>query len=171
MQRYLVFMGLWVLLGLSACVGRDQKASYTPFYGLSKNCFDCLSGKARKSGVQVIKQGSSVRIILPGQDLFVRASTRIKGGYYPVLDAVAQMLLHAKRSEIQVLGYTNLGDRKDDLQKESQQMADVVASYLWQRGVSRAQFRVKGMGNLYAISGSNTLKGRSNNYRVEVIIY
>lgn len=171
MQRCLLVMLLSMLLGLSACAGSHQKTSYTPFYGLSKTSFGYLSDKVQKSGASVIKQGNSVRIILPGQRLFVAATTTIQDNYYPVLDAVAQMVQHAKHSEIQVLGYTNLGNRKDHLQKQSQQMADVVASYLWKHGVPRAQFRVTGMGHLYAISGSNTLKGRSNNYRVEVIIY
>ncbi|MFX8569821.1 OmpA family protein, partial [Acinetobacter baumannii] len=90
--------------------------------------------------------------------------------FYPVLDAVADVLKEYKDTTITVSGHTDNVGADAYNQKLSQDRAGSVSSYLVARGVAAARVSSVGYGKSYPIASNNDEAGRSQNRRVEVRI-
>lgn len=121
-------------------------------------------------GVQRDKTTGAINLVMPGNITFPTAQSSIKADFYPVLDAVADVLKEYKDTSITVSGHTdNVGDATYN-QKLSQDRANSVAGYLVNRGVAGARVSSIGVGKNQPIADNSSEAGRSQNRRVEVRI-
>ena len=107
---------------------------------------------------------------MPGNITFPTAQASIRADFYPVLDAVADVLKEYKNTTISVSGHTdNVGADAYNM-KLSQDRANSVASYLVNRGVASGRVSAAGYGKSSPIASNSSEAGRSQNRRVEVRI-
>ena len=99
---------------------------------------------------------------------FNSASSEMSSQSSKALDKIVELVLHKSHSEIFVRGYTDsLGD--DNLNKRlSRYRADIVKSYLVNKGISKSRIKAIGLGSQNPIADNTTPEGRSKNRRVEI---
>ncbi len=86
----------------------------------------------------------------------------------PVLNKVADILLHRKGLEFEVAGHTDSQGSAASNLKLSQLRAEAVLSYLTDKGVDTGLFSAKGYGEVEPVADNKTAEGRAINRRVEL---
>jgi outer membrane protein OmpA-like peptidoglycan-associated protein len=127
---------------------------------------DQLSG----SGVEVYREGDSIRLSIPGNITFSTGSSAIVTGFYPVLEDVAKVLNRYEKTKLSVEGHTDsVGDANYNRQL-SMQRANSVANYLRGTNVNASRLQTLGMGESKPIATNENAQGRQENRRVELRI-
>lgn len=121
-------------------------------------------------GVHKDKATGVITLVMPGNITFPTAQSSIKADFYPVLDAVADVLKEYNKTTIAVSGYTDNVGRDDYNLKLSQDRASSVAQYLISRGVDGGRLSAVGYGKADPIVDNSTENGRAQNRRVEIKI-
>jgi len=121
------------------------------------------------TGVRVQRIGDDIRL-MPGNITFATDSTRIDGGFYPVLDSLAKVLIKFDQTLVDVEGYTDSTGSFEYNQELSEERAQAVANYLMSVGVDRVRLNVRGYGERNPIASNDSAAGRALNRRVEVKI-
>ena len=129
-----------------------------------------LRAELESTGVRVVRDSDSIRLVMPGNITFNSDSADINSGFYPVLNSVAKVLNKYSNSTVMVMGYTDSTGTVAYNQSLSQQRAQSVASYLMGQGVKSSRFEVMGMGISNPIASNSTAAGRAQNRRVEIKI-
>ena len=129
-----------------------------------------LRAELESTGVRVVRDSDSIRLVMPGNITFNSDSADINSGFYPVLNSVAKVLNKYSNSTVMVMGYTDSTGTVSYNQSVSQQRAQSVASYLMGQGVKSSRFEVMGMGISNPIASNSTAEGRAQNRRVEIKI-
>ena len=129
-----------------------------------------LRAELESTGVRVIRDSDSIRLVMPGNITFNTDSADINAGFYPVLNSVAKVLKKYSNSTVMVMGYTDSTGSVDYNQALSQNRAQAVASYLMGQGIKSSRFEVMGMGISNPIASNATAEGRAQNRRVEIKI-
>jgi outer membrane protein OmpA-like peptidoglycan-associated protein len=111
-----------------------------------------------------------IKLIMPGNITFPTNQSSIKTDFYPVLDAVADVLKEYDRTSIKVAGYTDSVGREDANLRLSQDRASSVAAYLQSRGVAATRLASVGYGEASPVADNGTEAGRTQNRRVEITI-
>lgn len=129
-----------------------------------------LRAELVSTGVQVVEEQDSIRLIMPGNITFKTDSADINSSFYPVLNSVAKVLNKYSNSTVMVSGHTdNTGTAEYNLNL-SRERAGSVASYLQGQGVKSSRFEVMGLGYSNPIASNSTATGRAQNRRVEIKI-
>ncbi len=129
-----------------------------------------LRAELVSTGVQVVEEQDSIRLIMPGNITFKTDSADINSSFYPVLNSVAKVLNKYSESTVLVSGHTdNTGTAEYNLNL-SRDRAGSVATYLQGQGVKSSRFEVMGMGYSNPIASNSTATGRAQNRRVEIKI-
>lgn len=129
-----------------------------------------LRAELVSTGVQVVEEQDSIRLIMPGNITFKTDSADINSSFYPVLNSVAKVLNKYSNSTVMVSGHTdNTGTAEYNLNL-SRERAGSVASYLQGQGVKASRFEVMGLGYSNPIASNSTATGRAQNRRVEIKI-
>ncbi|MDF2447132.1 MAG: OmpA family protein [Moraxellaceae bacterium] len=121
-------------------------------------------------GVQKDKETGAITLIMPGNITFPTNQSSIRSDFYPVLDAVADVLKEYNKTSISISGHTDNVGRDDYNMQLSQSRANSVAQYLISRGVAGARIGATGYGKSMPVSDNSTEDGRSSNRRVEIRI-
>lgn len=121
-------------------------------------------------GVRRDPATGAINLIMPGNITFPTGQASIKSDFYPVLDAVGDVLKEYNNTTISVSGHTDNVGRADFNQQLSQDRANSVASYLVSRGVDSGRVSAMGMGSAQPVASNANEAGRSQNRRVEVRI-
>ena len=129
-----------------------------------------LRAELESTGVRVVRDSDSIRLVMPGNITFQSDSADINSGFYPTLNSVAKVLKKYSNSTVMVMGYTDSTGSVDYNQALSQRRAQSVASYLIGQGVKSSRFEVMGMGISNPIASNSTAAGRQQNRRVEIKI-
>lgn len=129
-----------------------------------------LRQELASTGVSVVRDGDSIRLVMPGNITFRTDSSDINAGFYPTLNSVAKVLNKYSNSTVMVLGYTDSTGSAAYNQSLSQSRASAVASYLQGQGVAARRFEIMGMGPSNPIASNETAAGRQQNRRVEIRI-
>ena len=155
--------------GKGALVGAGAGAGVGVYMDVQeKKLRDRLAGVG--VGIQRDKATGAINLVMPGNITFPTAQSAIKADFYPVLDAVADVLKEYGDTTITVSGHTdNVGDTAYN-QRLSQERANSVAGYLVNRGVSAQRVAAIGLGKSQPIADNGNEAGRSQNRRVEVRI-
>lgn len=121
-------------------------------------------------GIQKDPNTGVITLIMPGNITFPTAQADVKADFYPVLDAVADVLKEYNQTTISVAGYTDSVGKADANLALSQRRADAVSSYLQSRGVEADRLQAVGRGATNFIGDNSTDAGKAKNRRVEVTI-
>ncbi|MCB1843566.1 MAG: OmpA family protein, partial [Halioglobus sp.] len=129
-----------------------------------------LRAQLQGTGVQVVREGDNIRLIMPGNITFETDSYRLRSNFYPVLDSVGLVLAKYTDTRIRVTGHTdNTGSREHNITL-SERRAQAVADYLVTTQVSRSRMFVEGQGFDQPVADNGTPQGRAQNRRVELHI-
>ena len=129
-----------------------------------------LREELQGTGVQVVREGDNIRLIMPVHITFETDSYNLKGSFYPALNSVGQVLAKYADTTLRVTGHTdNTGSRQYN-QSLSERRAGSVADYLVTRQVARERMLVVGAGFDQPIADNSSAQGRAKNRRVELYI-
>lgn len=129
-----------------------------------------LREQLQGTGVQVVREGDNIRLIMPGNITFATDSYQLLQGFYPVLNSVAIVLAKYTDTTMRITGHTdNTGNRQYNLTL-SERRADSVANYLATQNVLRNRMYVQGLAFDQPIADNATAAGRAQNRRVELYI-
>jgi outer membrane protein OmpA-like peptidoglycan-associated protein len=129
-----------------------------------------LREQLQGTGVQVMREGENIRLIMPGNITFMTDSYNLKTNFYPVLNSVGLVLAKYSDTTLRITGYTdNTGSRQYN-QNLSERRARSVADYLATRQVLQSRMFVQGLGLDQPIATNDSAEGRAQNRRVELTI-
>ena len=129
-----------------------------------------LREELQGTGVQVIREGDNIRLIMPGNITFPTDSYNLRSDFYPVLNSVGIVLAKYADTTLRVTGHTDNTGAKSYNQTLSERRAQSVADYLVTREVARQRMLVEGMGFSQPIADNGTTEGREMNRRTELYI-
>lgn len=130
-----------------------------------------LRQKLAGSGVQLIREGQNLRLILPAGLTFASDSSAITPKFYPTLDSVAMVLNDFPETLVEVTGHTDATGSPEYNQRLSERRARSIARYLAAQGVAPYRLLDRGMGESKPIVPNDTPAGRAQNRRVEIRIH
>ncbi len=129
-----------------------------------------LREQLQGSGVQVVREGDNIRLVMPGSITFQTNSYNLRDDFYPTLNSVAEVLAKYGETTLRVTGHTdNTGSRQHN-QQLSERRAGSVADYLATRDVSRSRILSQGMAFDQPVADNSSEQGRAQNRRVELHI-
>lgn len=120
------------------------------------------------SGVQVIRNGDHLQLVMPGNITFASNSADISSSFYPTLNSLVKVFQEFNRNGIDIVGHTDSTGSMDLNMRLSQQRAGSVASYLSGQGVAPARISSRGVGPSQPIASNDNQAGRAQNRRVEI---
>lgn len=120
------------------------------------------------SGVDVYREGDSIRLSIPGNITFTTGKSSIVTDFYPVLNDVAKVLNRYEKTRLSIEGHTDsVGDEQYN-QALSMQRANSVATYLTSVSVTTDRLQTIGFGESQPVVGNATAQERQQNRRVEL---
>ncbi|MFV0277497.1 MAG: OmpA family protein [Parahaliea sp.] len=129
-----------------------------------------LREQLQGTGVQVIRDGDNLRLIMPGNITFQTDSYNLRSDFYPVLNSVGEVLAKYADTTLRVTGHTDSTGSRAHNQTLSENRARAVADYLATRNIDRSRMLVQGVGPDQPIADNGTEAGRASNRRVELHI-
>ncbi len=130
-----------------------------------------LRAKLQGTGVQVLRTGNDIKLIMPGSITFASSNADINTGFYPVLDSVALVLNEYKDNNVVIVGHTDsTGNEAATNQPLSNQRAQSVSTFLAMKGVAKSRMISYGVGSAEPIASNKTTDGRALNRRVELTL-
>jgi outer membrane protein OmpA-like peptidoglycan-associated protein len=129
-----------------------------------------LKEELQGTGVQVVREGDNIRLIMPGNITFETDSYNLRSSFYSVLNSVGQVLSKYGDTTLRVSGHTDNTGSKQYNQTLSERRAASVADYLATREVDRNRMLVQGQGFDQPIADNGSAAGREQNRRVELYI-
>lgn len=129
-----------------------------------------LKEQLQGTGVQVVREGDNLRLVMPGNITFQTDSYNLRSDFYPVLNSVGQVLAKYADTTLRVSGHTDSTGSRSYNQTLSERRAGSVADYLATRNVDRSRMLVQGLGPDQPIADNSSDAGRAQNRRVELYI-
>ncbi len=132
-----------------------------------------LRQSIQQDGVQIIKQGARVQLVIPVDTFFHLASTQLLDYKTDTVQRIALFLQiylqqFSQPVMIHVSGYSDTVYPSAKRIPLSNQYAQVIASFLWNHGFSHKQLHIVGFGSLHPIGNNKTTRGSGYNRRVMV---
>jgi len=122
------------------------------------------------TGVQVQRQGDTIRLRAPDSITFATNSSTIRPQFRQALDEVASSIQQYPNTVVRVEGHTDSTGSAAYNQQLSVNRAQSVVSYLAQHGVPYDRLKAVGYGMTRPITSNATAAGRAQNRRVEILI-
>jgi len=129
-----------------------------------------LRQQLQGTGVQVMREGDTIRLIMPGNVTFDTDSHNLRSSFYSVLDSVGIVLAKYADTNLRVSGHTDSTGNREHNQTLSERRARSVADYLAGRQVASSRMYVQGLGFDQPLADNGTAAGRASNRRVELYI-
>lgn len=130
-----------------------------------------LRAQLQGSGVQIVRVGRDIRLIMPGDITFENDRADIKSGFYSTLNSVAVVLNKFNKTTVKVAGYASSTGSAMHNQELSEQRAHAVADYLVSHKVDQNRVMAIGYGARFPVASNATLEGQARNRRVEITIH
>ena len=127
-----------------------------------------LRQQLQGTGVQVMRDGENILLIMPGNITFASGSYDIRPQFFDVLNSVAIVVKKYDQTQIKVSGHTDSRGSRQYNQTLSTQRARSVGTYLRGQGVAASRINSVGYGFRYPLASNNTASGRQKNRRVEI---
>ncbi|MFC0446251.1 OmpA family protein [Pseudidiomarina halophila] len=122
------------------------------------------------SGVEVIRDGDTIRLQLPSNITFGTDSAVIASNFDPVLNDVARVLQKYEKTTMVIEGHTDSTGSAEYNQRLSENRALAVRNHLNRNGVDARRLTAMGFGESQPIATNETESGRQLNRRVELRI-
>jgi len=136
--------------------------------------FDNQEAQLRKelqgTGVGVKREGDKINLIMPGHITFSSGSSNINSSFYRVLNSVTKVFKKYKKTNIDIIGYTDSTGSERINQELSLKRAKAVSEYFASQGIEFRRMRTYGEGSRNPIASNNYASGREQNRRVEIEI-
>lgn len=129
-----------------------------------------LEAELSGTGVGVARQGDNLVLRMPSDVTFATNQSSIDARFLPVLADVARVLQEYDRSMVDVIGHTDSSGGDAINQPLSERRASSVASYLVNNGVIAERLYVAGLSASQPIASNDTVDGKAQNRRVEILI-
>ena len=129
-----------------------------------------LKSELADTGVQVIRDGEQLRLIIPGELTFASDGTQVQSNFYPVLNDVAVVLSEFEKTKLSIEGHTDSTGSDMYNQDLSMARANSVAAYLSQQNISPDRLQTLGLGESQPIASNASEESRQKNRRVELNI-
>ena len=120
------------------------------------------------TGVQVVRNGDNLQLIMPGNITFASSSADISSSFFPTLNSLVKVFKEFDKNGIDIVGHTDSSGSLELNMRLSQERATSVASYLTGQGVSGARISSRGVGPSQPIASNDTAAGKAQNRRVEI---
>ena len=120
------------------------------------------------SGIDVQRQGDTIRLSLPGNVTFATDSSQIQPQFQTTLDQLAATLRQYDRTVIDITGHTDSTGSNAYNQQLSERRASSVANFLMGRGINPGRIIHGGFGESQPIATNQTAAGRQANRRVDI---
>jgi outer membrane protein OmpA-like peptidoglycan-associated protein len=133
-----------------------------------KIAVDAQADLAKLAAIKEEERG--LVITLSGSVLFASNQSALLPAALDRLNKVADALLMTKERNLTVEGFTDSQGSYDYNMVLSQKRADVVRSYLISRGYPSNLIQANGIGEERPVADNNSVEGRANNRRVEIVI-
>ncbi len=127
-----------------------------------------LRERLQSSGVQVRREGDTIRLVMPGNITFGVGESSIRSDFFPTLNSVATVLEEFDRTAIQIAGHTDSTGGLALNQQLSEDRASSVKRYLISQSVASGRIQATGYGPRYPLASNDSAAGRQANRRVEL---
>ena len=108
--------------------------------------------------------------VLSIQALFVSKSVEVNPRFTPALDTVVALLINDPQLQVEIDGHTDNRGEDSENQALSEQRAASVAQYMEQAGINSSRIQVHAFGASQPVAANDTVTGRAQNRRVEIIV-
>jgi len=122
------------------------------------------------TGVQVVRQGDQIQLIMPGDITYETDKDVIRSQFYPVLNSVAEVFRKFDKTIIQVDGHTDSTGAPSYNLQLSQKRARSVSNFLVTNGIDPSRIQERGFGQSRPVADNGTASGRAKNRRVEISV-
>jgi len=129
-----------------------------------------LEAELSGTGVGVARQGDNLVLRMPSDVTFATNQSSLDSRFLPVLADVDRVLNEYDRSMVDVIGHTDSSGGDAINQPLSERRASSVAAYLMDNGVIRERLYVAGVSSRNPIASNDTVQGKAQNRRVEILI-
>jgi len=129
-----------------------------------------LRSELSDTGVQVVREGDNLRLILPGDITFATDSSSISTSFNPVLQDVAKVVNNYEKTVLMIKGHTDDVGAEQYNQSLSERRAGAVKNQLINFSVNSTRITTVGMGEYSPKVPNNSAANRSMNRRVEMEI-
>ena len=122
------------------------------------------------SGVEVIREGDNLRLVMPSNITFAIDQSYITSGFHGTLDAIAKVMNKYEKTYLSIEGHTDSTGQAQYNQTLSEQRALSVKNYLLNQQILAARIATLGLGESRPIASNQSASGRALNRRVEIQI-
>ncbi len=129
-----------------------------------------LKAELGAAAVKVERQGTDIRVLLPGEATFASGSDQLQADFLPVLETLASVVRRFDQTRLEIMGYTDSQGRAEYNRQLSLRRAEAVANQLTSAGVDQGRIRSTGLGEQQPLASNDTAAGRAINRRVELLI-
>ncbi len=129
-----------------------------------------LNKELAGSGVEVVRNGDNIDLILPGDITFAKNSSTVSGEFTPELQSVAKVINEYNQTVLLIKGHTDSDGSEQYNQALSERRADAVKSVLIVNNVNPSRLTTIGMGEYQPKASNETAHGKQQNRRVELTI-
>lgn len=112
----------------------------------------------------------SIKVTFPGTTAFSHDGAGISDEQQSLLSSVVESLNQINYQKLTVVGHTDSSGQLAYNNKLSQQRAEQVKAFLLQQGLSAERVTAKGRGPAEPVADNNTVQGRAENRRVELVL-
>ncbi|KAF7772397.1 hypothetical protein PCIT_a2460 [Pseudoalteromonas citrea] len=152
---------------IGAAIGGIAGAAIGSYMDEQEAAFkDQLSG----TGVSVIREGNSMRLVMPGHITFSSNQATISADFYSMLNAITQVMKRYTKTQLIITGHTDSEGNNAFNQGLSEQRAKSVKDYLSAQQIDKDRLSAKGLGEQEPVATNATAQGRAQNRRVEINI-
>ncbi|WP_105200343.1 MULTISPECIES: OmpA family protein [unclassified Pseudoalteromonas] len=152
---------------IGAAIGALAGAAVGNYMDNQEQAFrDELAG----SGVEVVREGDNIRLVMPSNITFATEQSYISSGFHDTLNAIASVMNKYEKTYLSVQGHTDSTGRSEYNQNLSEQRALSVKNYLVNSQILAARISTQGYGESRPIADNSTANGRALNRRVEIQI-
>lgn len=155
--------------GIGTTAGLGLGAIFGGAIGSYIDSHTTLNDKLENRHVQVVVLGDQIMIVLPSYILFYDNSYNIRADSYDTLDMVAQYINQYPNMSVKIAAYTSAAQPESIARALTQQQADNIAKYFWNRRLNTRVLYAEGGGGSKLVT-SNTSDWNSDNYRVEITL-
>ncbi|GEA09683.1 OmpA family protein [Alteromonas sp. KUL49] len=132
---------------------------------------EALREQLSDTGVQVVREGDNLRLIMPGDITFATNSSTISTSFHPVLQDVATVVNQYEKTILMIKGHTDDVGSEEYNQGLSERRAGEVSNILTQFSVNPTRITLVGMGEYEPKVPNTTDANRQINRRVELEIH
>jgi len=128
-----------------------------------------LADQLENRHVRVIEMGDQILIVINSTTLFYQHTSNIRADAYDTLDLVSKYISRYPNMSVKIAAYTSAAEPERVVRPLSEQQADNVMKYLWNRHINTRMLYAEGGGSSKLVT-ANTADWNSDNYRVEITL-